>query len=251
MKDVPGNANMEKHAMGLHDAYVLDFMEDKITKMQQPFFTVNYNTSTHYPNELPKNYVEKYPAKNFSAQMKSMNYYNECLQQFFSKAALQPWFKNTVFIFCSDHWMFPDFDHPKVDIVDEFHIPIIIYNPADEQKKTVTDIVSQLDIMNTVLAYSANKNNFISYGNSLLQPAKNGIAFSRETNILYQAIDSSYVLGFNVVSGKPEYCYNYKTDALKKDNLSKYKSTPEIDTLVLKMKAFLQTATTHYQNKQN
>ena len=186
--------------MGVHDEYVLDFMQKKITETQQPFFAVNYNVSTHYPNELPKSYHEKFPEKNFSDAMKSMNYYNESLQKFFKSAESQPWFKNTIFIFCSDHWNFPDFNNLTYNNIDGFHIPIMIYNPADETKKTVSRIVSQLDIMNTILFYTQHQDNFISYGNNLIDSNAKQIAFSRESNVLYQAIDSSYVVGFNPVT---------------------------------------------------
>ncbi len=250
MEDIPGYKKMEKHAMGIHDEYVLNFTENKIGEMKQPFLAVNYNTSTHYPNELPKDYVEKYPEKNFSAQMKSMSYYNECLERFFKNAATQSWYKNTIFIFCADHWMFPDFDNLSLDAVQKFHIPVFIYDPENEKKTVIKNTVSQLDILNTILAYANDKENFISYGKNLADNnlKQNRIVFCRENNLLYQAIDSSYVLGFNALTGKPEFCYNYKKDSAKKNNLLAYKITPAIDTLILNMKAFLQTATEHYND---
>ena len=41
MEDIPGYQQMEKHTMGLHDEYVLRFMEKKLNNMQQPFFTAH------------------------------------------------------------------------------------------------------------------------------------------------------------------------------------------------------------------
>ena len=250
MEDIPGYKKMEKHAMGIHDEYVLRFMGDKIAEMKQPFLAVNYNTSTHYPNKLPTDYREKYPAKNFSDQMKSMSYYNECLEQFFRNAATQPWYKNTVFIFCADHWMYPDFNNLSIDIVQKFHIPIFIYDPSNEKKILKTNIVSQLDIMNSILSYTNDKESFISYGENLVDSSVklNRVVFCKENNIIYQAIDSSYVLGFNALTGTPEFCYNYKKDLARKNNLIGLKIIPHIDSLILQMKAFLQTATKHYSN---
>ena len=176
-----------------------------------------------------------------------MNYYNECLQQFFSNASKQSWYNNTVFIFCSDHWMYPNAKDLRSDIVQGFHIPIFIFEPARPQQKMVNDPVSQLDILNTVLNITGTKNPFISYGNNLLDsvqdPAR--VVFSKENNNLYEAIDSSYVLGFNPVTAKPEFCYNYKTDMNRNNNLVSSKNVI-VDSLTLKMKAFLQTASYHY-----
>ncbi len=246
-EEIQGHEKMESNTMGLHDEYVLGFMGKKIYEMKQPFLAVNYNTSTHFPNDLPENYKEKYPEQNNSRQMKSMSYYNECLQQFFKNASKQAWFGNTVFIFCSDHWMYPDASDLHSDIVQGFHIPIFIYDPARPQQKTVNNPVSQLDILNTILCIAGTRGPFLSYGNNLLDSVyeSNRAVFSKENNNLYQAMDSSYVLGFNPVTGKAEFCYNYKTDISRSNNLV---STSNImkDSLVIRMKAFLQTASYHY-----
>jgi phosphoglycerol transferase MdoB-like AlkP superfamily enzyme len=246
-ESVPGK-NMETNTMGLHDRYVLDFMGNKINEMKQPFLAINYNTSTHFPNDLPKGYKEKYPQQNFSDQMKCMNYYNECLQDFFSNASKQSWYNNTMFIFCSDHWMYPDAKDLSSDIVQGFHIPIFIYDPAKPQQKIVSSPVSQLDVLNTILCIAGTKEPFISYGNNLLDTVQdpNRAVFSKENSNLYQVMDSSYVLGFNPVTGKPEFCYNYKTDKKRINNLL---STQKAITLTIKMKAFLQTASYHYNKK--
>ena len=249
-ESIPGHEHMESNTMGLHDQYVLDFMGDKINKMNEPFFAVNYNTSTHYPNDLPKAYREKYPQQNITNQMKCMSYYNECLQIFFSKASQQSWYNNTVFIFCSDHWMYPNAKDLRSDIVQGFHIPIFIFEPARSQRKIISNPVSQFDILNTVLHIAGTKDPFISYGNNLLDsvqdPAR--IVFSKENNNLYQAMDSSYVLGFNPVTGKAEFCYNYRTDLRRSNNLASA-SNIVVDSMIIKMKAFLQTASYHYNKR--
>lgn len=249
-ESIPGNDNMESLTMGLDDKYVLDFMGNKISEMSQPFFAINYNTSTHYPNDLPKGYKEKYPQQNFSDQMKTMNYYNESLETFFNKAKGQSWYNNTVFIFCSDHWAYPDSKNVSADIVQSFHIPIFIYDPADPKKKIINNTVSQLDILNTILCIAGTKEPYVSYGNNLLESGnvQNRVVFSKENTNLYHAMDSSYVLGFNPVTNKPEFCYNYKTDPERKNNLVLSKQ-PVADSLTLRVKALLQTASYHYNRK--
>ena len=247
-ESITGYEGKDRHTMGLHDKYVLDFMGKKINEMQQPFFAINYNISTHFPNDLPKDYKEKYPVKNFSDQMKSMSYYNECLEKFFHEASQDPWFANTVFIFCSDHWMDPDARSLSNDVVQCFHIPILIYEPRNPQHKIISSPVSQFDILNTILYISGNKDSVISYGMNLQQDNldQNRVVFSKQNSVLCQAFDSSYVLGFNSVTGKPEYCFNYKADLKRSNNLVKGPYNSKVDSLTIKMKAFLQTASYHY-----
>lgn len=249
MEDIPGYGQMEKHPLGLHDEYVLGFMQQKMQQAPQPFFATQYNISTHYPNDLPAAYQKKYAALSIPAPMKSMMYYDECLRQFFKIAITQSWFKNSVFIFCSDHWANPGAAVPHDDMVNSFRIPIIIYDPAVNTKEIKTNMVSQLDIMNTVLAYAGIQDPISSYGSSLLDmPAdSNRTVFTKINTAVYEAINKEYVLGFNAEEGKALYCYRYLTDLKRKNNLLTSKNN-SVDSLQKSMQAFLQAATRHYRN---
>ncbi|WP_301926052.1 LTA synthase family protein [Ferruginibacter sp.] len=252
MKDIPGYRQMEKHSLGLHDEYVLSFMQQKIAAMQQPFFAAQYNISTHYPNDLPKSFNDRYPRQNTTPSMKTMAYYNDCLQQFFKEAATKNWYKNTVFIFCADHWATPDADNVKLDETSGFRIPVFIYEPGKETKRTIASPVSQLDVVNTILQTGSKQDSVLSYGTSLtdtiLQP--NRTVFTKMNNAVYEAINNEYVLGFNAIEGKSLYYFDYLTDTRKQHNLlSQPRYTTGIDSMALRMKAFLQTASAHYRNK--
>lgn len=250
MQDIPGYRQLEKHPLGLHDEYVLDFMQQKLQQTSQPFFAAQYNISTHYPNDLPVAWQKKLAPLRLPAPMKSMMYYDECLRRFFKDAAAQPWFKNSVFIFCSDHWANPGAAVPHDDIVNSFRIPVFIYDPAVNKKEIKANTVSQLDIMNTILAYAGIKEPVISYGESLLDaPAdSNRVVFTKINNSVYEAINKDYVLGFNADEGKTLYCYLYVTDPKRKNNLAGEKNS-SVDSLQTNMKAFLQAASRHYRNK--
>ncbi|MEO8568408.1 MAG: LTA synthase family protein [Ginsengibacter sp.] len=251
MTDVPGYRHMEKHTMGLHDEYVLNFMSDKIDKLSQPFLAIDFNISTHFPADVPSTFKEKYPLVNKTTHMNAMSYYDECLSAFMKKASQQSWYKNTVFIFCSDHWMYPDFDNLKNDVEKNFRIALFIFDPQKNAQTIINTPVSQLDILNTMLHVSNYKKNFISYGEDLLEMPvdSNRVVFAKANNILYQAFDSSYVLGFNVIQGKPEFCYNYIRDAERKYNLIDSGDSQNVKRLLEKMKAFLHTGYIQYKNK--
>ncbi len=249
MEAIPGYQKMEQHSLGLHDEYVLQFMQEKLRKMAKPFLATQYNISTHYPNDLPKGF--KANAANTTPPMKTMQYYNDCLQAFFKEAALQPWFNNSVFIFCSDHWAQPHTDVIRLDEVESFRIPIFIYEPGKSIGKRETAPVSQLDILNTILYYASIKDSITSYGENLagtgLNPQRT--LFTKINGFLYQAINKEFVLGFDALQGKALYCYNYKTDPTKKNNLLLQQKLPAVEKLVLEMKAFLQTGSRHYRRE--
>ncbi|HEY5408947.1 MAG TPA: LTA synthase family protein [Ginsengibacter sp.] len=251
MTDIPGYQHMEKHTMGLHDEYVMHFMQDKIDQLRPPFFAVNFNISTHFPNDLPSHFKEKYPLINRTPHMKTMSYYNECLSAFFKHASQQSWYKNSVFIFCSDHWMNPDFNNFKNDVEKNFRIGLFIFDPQKSVQTIIHTPVSQLDVVNTILHFGNYRKEFISYGDDLLQMSadSNRVVFAKENNVLYEAFDSSYVLGFNVIQGKPEFCYNYLEDKKRANNLIGNKNDENVQRLLIKIKSFLHTAYLQYENK--
>ena len=145
-EDIPGYKDLPSNSMGLQDEAVLPFFFQKLNETTKPFFAVNFNISTHYSYDLPPSYHAKFPA-HYTDPMKSMQYYDHCLQQFFNKAKMEPWFNETVFIFCSDHWLFPEGIKGTYNAFSGYHIPIIIFDPSSNKKESRNETVSQFDIM--------------------------------------------------------------------------------------------------------
>jgi phosphoglycerol transferase MdoB-like AlkP superfamily enzyme len=237
------------HYMGLQDEDVLNFMTNKIDEIKQPFLAINYNISTHYPYDIPAGYANKIDNR-YTDAMKSMSYYDYSLHQFFNGAKNKLWFNNTIFIFCPDHWMFPNDKKINFNAVNSHKIPIIIYDPSLNKKTTNSSLVSQFDVLGTILNIGQYNDSIISYGGSLLDiNSLNKVAFCKMNDGLYQVIDTSYVLGFSAKSNKVEYLFDYKTDKNLKINLLKTSSAkPIIDRLTTKIKAFLQNSTRQYHS---
>jgi len=248
-EDMHNDHKIPEHSMGLQDEVALDFLNKKLKGMQQPFFAVNYNISTHYPYNAPASFTASLP-ETYTNPMKSMRYYDHSLQQFFTAAKEELWFKETVFIFCSDHWMAPDDKHIEFNAVTGYRIPVIIYDPAVNKGRIDDRIVSQFDILPTILAIAGYKETVISYGNNLLDSStKNEVVVCRANANLYHVIDSEYISGFNTRTDKAEFLFHYKTDEALKNNLvTKSAANAALSKLVLKLKAFLQKANMQYNN---
>lgn len=251
-EDIPNFKNIPAHSMGLHDEYVLNFMHEQIKKIKQPFLAISYNVSTHYPYDLPSSFSVKFPA-GYTEPMKSMRYYDHSLQLFFRAAVKESWFANTTFIFCSDHWMFPEGNKGEYNPVNGYKIPIIIFDPSVNEKKINDHLVSQFDIMGTIAAISGYKDSIISYGGNLLDSnSTKNFVISKPNSSLYQVTDSTYVLGFNIITDKAEYLFNYKEDKMLKKNLIADKNTSAVlNALTIRIKAFLQKAGQHYNSRLN
>ncbi len=242
-EDIPGYKKIPAHSMGLQDEYVLDFFRKKINQQQSPFFAVHYNISTHYPYDIPVEFSAGLP-NNYTAPMKAMRYYDHSLEMFFNAAKKEPWFNNTSFIFCSDHWMFPQGKKAAYEDLSAYRIPIIIYDPSLQKKKVISKTVSQFDLLGTVLAIAGYRDSIISFGNNLIDSSlADEVVFTKANANLFQAIDSSYILGYNSSNNETEFLYNYKLDkTLSRNLVNDPNARPKSAYLELKIKAFLQKA---------
>ncbi len=248
--DIEKNKEKPMHTMGMQDEYVLDFFNKKIVETKQPFLAINYNISTHFPYDIPEGFGSQLPLK-YTPSMKAMSYYDNSLSVFFSKSKNESWFNNSIFIFCPDHWMFPNQHSTILNNRNSFRIPIIIYDPSNTQKKVNTQLASQFDILGTILGIAGNKEDYISYGNNLLSSKnKTDIIFTKMNANLYQAIDSTYILGYNTINERSEYLYNFKVDDSLKNNLiNTINIKTQQENLTKKVKAFIQKATMQYNRQ--
>jgi phosphoglycerol transferase MdoB-like AlkP superfamily enzyme len=234
---------------------MLSFMLSEINNFKKPFFSTCYNISTHYPFDLPLKEKELKAKAGYTEPMKSMLYYDKCLEGFFDAASKKDWYNNTVFIFCSDHWAFPDQENLNVALGQDFHIPIIIFDPSKPVKKVDSRTASQFDIVNTILSIAGTKDSIISYGNNLLVPPVTNemhCVFSKKSRDTYYVTNVDYILAFNTVTGKAESCFNFKKDPERKNNiLNDPFEKKTADSMTVFVKAFLQQSSMHYNNLTN
>lgn len=252
-RDIPKNEQLPRGRMGIFDEYVLDFVHKKINTTHEPFLAVNYNTTTHYSYTLPRDYKVKFPA-NYTDAMKSMAYYDSSLHLFFNAAKNEKWFQNTVFIFCPDHWGSPDVFNTHANNIEIFKIPILIFEPSVNKEIRDSTLVSQFDILGTMLGVGGYRDTAISYGNDLRNlnsSSENKIIYNRISDNLYQVFDGNYVLGFNIISNKTEYLYNYREDKSLKNDLKNDLSYSIIQNkLSDKIKIFYQKSVMQYYHKE-
>ncbi len=240
-EDMKVPAETDRHTLGLHDEQVAEFVSMKLRQGGKPFVSVFYNLSTHFPNDLPKNFRSD-PA--LTTPMNAMRYYDQVIGNFFRSIREEAWFENTVFIFCSDHWMFPDHRDETMDPVNTFRIPVMIFDPMNESAKIETAPVSQFDIFPTILSYAGIDTIITAYGKQLASLDTNRIVFTRENNVLYQAFDKDFVLGFNAVNGRTEFLFKLTS----REDLAG-KGLAKEEQLRKAIQALLQVSADHYRGR--
>lgn len=116
-------------------------------KSNKPFFNHWMTVSNHRPFTYPNDKIDiPGDAKSRDGGVKYTDY---AMKKFFEMAEKQPWFKNTVFVIVADHCAS---SAGKTELpLDKYRIPAMIYSPGFIQPQHYNQLMSQIDVMPTVL----------------------------------------------------------------------------------------------------
>ena len=114
----------------------------------QPFFAHVMTVSNHRPFTYPAGKI-RIPHDSKSREG-GVLYTDYALGQFFAEASRQPWFGNTIFLVTADHCAS---SAGRTEIpLNKYHIPALIYAPGFVEPQCVEGVVSQIDLMPTLLS---------------------------------------------------------------------------------------------------
>lgn len=126
--------------------HAIEYMNEATPK--GPVYITVGTCSNHPPYVLPEGIDFTPHSKDLEEQM--VEYSDWSIGQFMAKAAKQPWFHNTVFVFVSDHGCkdkAPLYDIPLAHV----RIPIIFYAPGRIKPKFISRQACQIDVSPTIL----------------------------------------------------------------------------------------------------
>ena len=200
---------------GISDEPFLQYMNLKLSEMQQPFMAAVFTLSSHHPFRVPDPYKEVFKEEEMPIH-KVIRYTDNALRKFFESARKEPWFQNTIFAITSDHTNMTNHDEYKTDL-GGFCSPIIFYDPTGEMGVGMRDAVAQqIDIMPTILGFLGYDQPYMGFGiNLLTTPAEETWAVNY-LNGIYQYIKYGYILQFDGLQTKAVYALS---DRLMKHNL--------------------------------
>jgi len=211
-----GNSSHYDGNWGIYDHYFLSYAARQLVKIKSPFLSIIFNISTHFPNKLPDSLKAQFAIKGQDAQQNSISYYDYSLRLFFDIIKNETWYKNTIFIFSADHNLFLH-GKEKAGLYKNFRIPIFFHLPGQRIHQVKEKPVQQLDIIPTILDLLHYQQPFMSFGQPV-SDADPGIVFNHFGE-LYQALDSSYLFGYNEKTEQPVYLYNFRSDTALVKNL--------------------------------
>ena len=179
---------------GVFDGPFLDHASRKLSTVQEPFFASIFSLTSHNPYVIPNSSQGRFPKGTLPIH-ESIGYADNALREFFSKAAIEPWYKRTLFVITADHASISD-DPEYKDLTGSFRIPIVIFDPQGDlvqvagidQSKERNALLpaQQVDIAPTVIdALGLEPKMESFFGRSLLSPTKEKIALGRAGEVFW------------------------------------------------------------------
>ncbi len=222
-----GKAEDDDGRWGIYDDSFLNFMNEKISEMKEPFHSAFFSLSSHDPYVIPAKFKNKFP-KGKEKYHESVRYADYALASFFKKASTKKWFSNTLFIIVADHTGPSNGDY-YTNAAGQLTIPIIYYCPALKLKGVCNSVTQQTDILPTTLKMLHYTGKFSAFGNPINQEKSFNMSYS---NGIWQLINDKTLLQFD--GEKSTGIYDLANDSLLKKNLITTKINFSKEELLLK-----------------
>jgi phosphoglycerol transferase MdoB-like AlkP superfamily enzyme len=149
-RDIPDSLVHHTTAWGIDDEAAFDFTLqqcDRSFAEQKPFFNHIMTVSNHRPYTYPEGRIDIPPSSQSIAG--AVKYTDHAINRFIKDAQKKPWFNNTIFVIVADHC---SKSAGKTDLpVNRYHIPCIIYAPQLVKPGIENRLVSQIDLVPTIL----------------------------------------------------------------------------------------------------
>ena len=132
----------------------------------KPFFAHVMIVSNHRPFTYPAGKI-RIP-NDSKTRAGGVLYTDYALGQFLAEASKQPWFDNTIFLITADHCAS---SAGRTEIpLHKYHIPALIFAPGFVAPQQIEGIVSQIDLMPTLLSLLDMDYDSHFYGRSIFDP---------------------------------------------------------------------------------
>jgi len=218
---------------GIYDEPYLQYVNQQLSKTQQPFCAGIFTLSSHFPFNLPEPYKTMYRNVGTHPIHPCVKYTDHAVMEFFKAASQEPWFNNTLFVITADHTSQaskPEYNTP----LGTYRIPIIFYAPGTNLRGTVKRAAMQVDIMPSIADFLKLPAPYVAFGQSVFDSTASSFAYQYRESI-YQACDDSMFVQFD--GERPIAVYNYRRDSL----LHKRLTTKALDGVLLnRLKSVIQ-----------
>lgn len=226
------DASIPQGKLAVADQYLFDRQLKELGAEREPFFASMFTASSHSPFDFPMEEVLHWGDKE-KGYINSVYYSDNCIHNFIEAAKKTSWYKNTLFIFVSDHshnspknWAF---NQPEYR-----HIPMVFYGEVikpEYRGLKYAEVSSQTDLAATLLNQLDLDASKFTYSKNLFNPYTNHFA--------YYSFDE----GFGLVKPTAHLTWHVKEN---RTEFVKTNSQEETEQLKKEGQAFLQVLMGEY-----
>jgi len=162
---------------------------------QKPVFAHIMTTSNHRPFTYPDGRID---IPSHTGRKGAVKYTDYAIGKFIREASGKPWFNNTVFVIVADHCAS---SAGKTELpIEKYHIPMLIYSPANIKPGVMDRLMSQIDIGPTLLGLLnfSYTSKFFGYDMNKLEPGRERAFIST-----YQSL--GYVKNHELIVLSPQF----------------------------------------------
>lgn len=207
-KDIDKLNLKQEGQLGYHDKNMFELLSKITDKSKEPFFNTFFTLSSHSPYDQPMRdeilfggYHSKY--------LNSIRYTDKSIDLFMKSAKTKPWYKNTLFVFVSDHSHITPHNYSRNS--SSWHkIVMLFYGEVLKNKfkgVVVNKIVSQHDLASTLLSQlNIDNSSFIYSRDIFCKDYKQGSYFEA-------------IHGYGFISNNGAYSKNVKENIIYENSL--------------------------------
>ena len=238
---VHGTADFDGY-WGIWDEKFLNYMGEVLAEQKQPFFSTMFTLTSHHPFVIPKQYEGKYP-KGHTLNHQCVAYVDDAFRKFFAKHENDEWFRNTVFVFVADHVSSEKMTEVFRRSPGDYHIMGFMYAPDSALFGEHRQVVSQIDIMPTLLGLMGNSEPYFAFGRDIFNEHADVPFAVNYDNNAYQAITHDHLIRFDEKSVTGIYAID---DVMHENNLVGKESAEAVEQ---RLKALIQSYYSRVESK--
>ena len=181
---------------GIWDEKFIDYMGEELQQSQSPFFATIFTLTSHHPFVIPEEYEGQFP-EGLTPNHKCVGYVDNAVGKFFAKYGDEEWFQNTIFVFVADHVSSEQFSDVFRTSPGSYQVMGFIHAPNSSLVGEHRQVVSQVDIMPTLLGLLGNDEPYFAFGRDIFgEHEAEPISVSYDNN-MFQAITAQYLILFD------------------------------------------------------
>ncbi|WP_455204463.1 LTA synthase family protein [Kaarinaea lacus] len=192
----------------------------------EKIFSIVMSTSNHKPFTFPEGVPGIRPKG--GGRLDGVRYADYAIGQFFQQVRTKPYFDDTVFVIVGDHGARV---YGKENIpMWTYELPLIFYSPKNLAAQEIDNLISQTDIMPTLLGLLHISYDTVAFGRDALKsdPAHNYVLLSHNRDVAFYRRDELEELGLQKTSQTLHYTKGSREQKRLANNDEALKNTASI-----------------------